>query len=225
MTTRRDFLDTLAVGSLALGAFPLGLAAQPTTLTAGRSRAHTADWDVNWHTRLNTRYRAIFDVPEVESGYGVWRSSLWVRQYQAVLGVEPRETSTALVLRHNAIILAMQQGFWDRYDIGMGHKVTHPLTMEPTKRNPALLDAGDGLPDPYATFALPAFLQRGGIVLACDLALQDLVAVVKRAEGLSDAAATERTRAWLVPGVILQPSGVFAVLRAQEAGARYIRAS
>ena len=30
---------------------------------------------------------------------------------------------------------------------------------------------------------------------------------------------------WLVPGVILQPSGVFAVLRAQQAQALYIRAS
>ena len=30
---------------------------------------------------------------------------------------------------------------------------------------------------------------------------------------------------YLVPGVILQPSGVFAAIRAQEAGATYLRAS
>lgn len=29
----------------------------------------------------------------------------------------------------------------------------------------------------------------------------------------------------MVPGVILQPSGIFAVLRAQQAGALYVRAS
>jgi hypothetical protein len=29
----------------------------------------------------------------------------------------------------------------------------------------------------------------------------------------------------MVPGVILQPSGVFAAVRAQEAGCHYVRAS
>ena len=29
----------------------------------------------------------------------------------------------------------------------------------------------------------------------------------------------------LVPGVMLQPSGIFAIVRAQEAGAQFVRAS
>jgi len=29
----------------------------------------------------------------------------------------------------------------------------------------------------------------------------------------------------LVPGVMIQPSGIFAVIRAQEAGCAYVRAS
>ena len=50
--------------------------------------------------------------------------------------------------------------------------------------------------------------------------------LVQQADGVSEAEARTRTRAALVPGVILQPSGVFAVLHAQqEAKALYIRAS
>jgi hypothetical protein len=225
MTTRRDFIDRLAVGALAVSAMPLALNATPRLHETTLASTSQDTWDVTWSARLNTSKRALFDVPEVESGYGVWRASLWVRQYQQVLGTDPRDTSTALVIRHNAIILAMQQAFWDRYDIGTAHKVTHPLTLAPTKQNPALLGAADGVPDPYASFALDKFIARGGIALACDLALQDMVAIIKEREKVSDAEATKRARGWLVPGVIVQPSGVFAVLRAQEAGAMYIRAS
>jgi hypothetical protein len=42
---------------------------------------------------------------------------------------------------------------------------------------------------------------------------------------VNDADARKQAIAALVPGVILQPSGVFAALRAQEAGCLYLRAS
>ena len=42
---------------------------------------------------------------------------------------------------------------------------------------------------------------------------------------MSDEAARKQAIAALVPGVVLQPSGVFAALRAQEAGCVYLRAS
>jgi hypothetical protein len=167
----------------------------------------------------------VFDVPEIESGYGVWRATLWARQYQQVLGIPARDLSTALVIRHNAIILAMQQGFWDRYGIGKAKGVLHPLTEEPTDRNPALMGTSDGVPEPQASFALDRFIAAGGIALACDLALQDLVAVIQRTDKIPEAQARTQARNWLVPGVILQPSGIFAVLRAQQAGALYVRAS
>jgi hypothetical protein len=195
---------------------------------AARGRADNAaqTWDTRWTERLTGRVRAVFDVPEVESGYGVWRASVWARQYQDVFGVPARDLSTALVLRHNAIILAMQQGFWDRYGIGAARAVTHPATLEPTNRNPALMGPSDGIEALQVDFALGPFMQRGGVVLACNAALQDLVPVVQQADGLSEAAARARVVDALVPGVILQPSGVFAVIHAQqEVQALYIRAS
>lgn len=228
-STRRQFLDSLAMGAAVVGAsaaIPSALAAMPSRLT-GEFRHDIAQgaWDTRWPAKLTGRVKTVFDVPEVESGYGVWRASIWARQYEAVLGTPMRELSTALVLRHNAIVLAMQQGFWDKYGIGAVSKATHPLTSEPTGRNPALLGAADGVGAPYDAFALPKFLERGGVALACDLALQDMVAIIAKADGVTEAAAKEQAVRWMAPGVILQPSGVFAVLRAQQEGALYIRAS
>ena len=224
-TTRRQFLDSLAVGATAVATMPAALAAMPAEFRPASSSAEQAAWDTRWPERLTGKVRAVFDVPEVESGYGVWRATIWQNQYEQVLGVPKRDLSTALVLRHNAIILAMQQGFWDKYGIGKARSVTHPVTGEATDRNPALLGTRDGLPEGMAANALDRFISAGGVALACDLALQDLVALIQSAEKVSETAAQEQARDWMVPGVILQPSGVFAVLLAQQKQALYIRAS
>lgn len=238
--TRRDFLDSLLLSSVAggamLGAFPAVLAAasHPDAAPVGGPEG-AADsiglgvaqdgWDTGWASRLTGRLKSVFDVPEIESGLPVWRASIWTAQYEQVLRVPAAEMSTALVLRHNAIALAMQQEYWDRYALGRTFAVRHPLTREATDRNVALLGASDGVGAPYAEFALDRFLARGGVALACDLALRVLVTpLIQQVDGVPADQAYATARRGLVPGVILQPSGMFAVIRAQEAGAFYFRA-
>ncbi len=224
-TDRRHFLDQLATGALALSGVALGVGALPRQLEAATLQ-HSSNWDTRWTDRLRGRTRAVFDVPEVESGYGVWRASLWAQQFESTLGVDASCLSTALVLRHNAIVLAMQQSFWNRYGLAEVSKATHPLTGELTQRNPALLSQADGVPAPYDAFALAPFMERGNVVLACDLALRDMAALVAKADAVDAATAYRQAVDALVPGVVLQPSGVFAVLLAQKAKkALYIRAS
>jgi hypothetical protein len=223
--TRREFLDRLAVGAAVLGGLPPALGLTPRLLDAAPAPHRLSEWDLSWAKRLTGKHKVVFDVPEVESGYGVWRASIWAKQYQDVLGVPAGDLSAAVILRHNGIVLAMQQAFWDAYGIGKAKNVTHPITQQPTDRNPVLLSARDGMSAPFDGFALDKLLARGGVVLACDLALQDCIELIKKKEGVSAEAARERALALLVPGVILQPSGVFAVVRAQEAGCLYVRAS
>ena len=73
--------------------------------------------------------------------------------------------------------------------------------------------------------ALDKFLGRGGIVLACNLALQDVVEAIQKKENSNEADARKQAIAFMVPGIVIQPSGVFAALHAQDAGCKYIRAS
>jgi hypothetical protein len=225
-SSRRNFLDQLAIGGLALGGISLGNAVFPDALHAAGLATGQGTWDTRWPKRLTGRVKTIMDVPEIENGYGVWRATVWARQYEQVLGHPAAQLSTALVLRHNAIILAMQQGFWDKYGVGAMKKVIHPVSLQPTDRNPALLTAADGAPEPYASFALPKFMERGGVTLACDLALQfDIIPIIQNADKVSAEVARKQALDWMIPGVILQPSGIFAALLAQQEGALYIRAS
>ena len=224
MTDRREFLGQMAAGAM-LGAVPLSLVgaleAAPNVSAAG-----TEPWDMSWTQRVKGKYRVVLDSPEISSAYGVWRATFWAKQYQDVLGAKPSDTSSVLVLRHNGIALAMQQSFWDKYGLGKLKNVTHPVTEEPTTGNPALFSsARNEVPAQFDDFALDRFIGRGGIVLACNLALQDMIGLVQKGDGVSADEARTRAVAALVPGVILQPSGVFAVLRAQDVGCKYIMAS
>src|SRR5215212_632246 len=220
---RRTFLGTAAVNAAALASLPGSLLAHvPGDLAHSPS---SDEWNLDWTRKLTGKHKAVFDNSEVESGYGVWRAAAWARQNMEVLKAPMSDVTPSIVLRHNAIILAMQQSFWDKYGIGASKKVTHPLTAEATDRNPVLLGEKDGIPAPFNQASLTSQLSHGVIVLACNLALQDLVDVISKADKVDEAEARKRAVAYLVPGVILQPSGVFAVTQAQEAGASYVKAS
>ena len=221
---RRDFVGRLAAGALLAGV-PLPIDASVRALS--RTTAEPAEeWDVSWVKRLTGKYRAVFDVPEIDSGYGVWRASIWARQYQEVLGAKPNELSAVVVLRHNGIQLAMQQAYWDKYGIGKEKNVVHPITQQGTDRNPVLLASSRGeVPAMFDDAALDRFIARGGIALACNLALQDVVEAIQKKENASAEDARKQAISFMVPGVILQPSGVFAALHAQDAGCKYLRAS
>ncbi|HKN66449.1 MAG TPA: twin-arginine translocation signal domain-containing protein [Gemmatimonadaceae bacterium] len=221
---RRDFVGRLAAGALLAGV-PLPIDASVRALSETRPEL-AEEWDVSWVNRITGKYRAIFDVPEIDSGYGVWRASIWARQYQEVLGAKPNELSAVVVLRHNGIQLAMQQAYWDKYGIGKEKKVLHPITQQETDRNPVLLASSRGeVPAMFDDAALDRFISRGGIALACNLALQDVIESIQKKENVSAEEARKQAIAFMVPGVILQPSGVFAALHAQDAGCKYLRSS
>ena len=92
---RRDFLSTLALGTLGtagLSALDLG------DLPAQQAASH---WDLGWVRKLRGKYRAVFDVPEIEDGYGVWRAVVWRQQYSQVFGV-PRTWTRSRLKRQTA---------------------------------------------------------------------------------------------------------------------------
>jgi hypothetical protein len=222
---RRDFVGRLAAGALLAG-MPMPVDAVRALSPSRSPGASAEEWDLSWVKRLTGKYRAIFDVPEIDSGYGVWRASIWGQQYMDVLHAQPNELSAVLVLRHNGIQLAMQQSYWDKYAIGKEKNVLHPITQQGTDRNPALLSSSrNEVPAMFDDAALDRFLGRGGIVLACNLALQDVVEAIQKKENSTEADARKQAIGFMVPGVVLQPSGVFAALHAQDAGCKYIRAS
>jgi hypothetical protein len=213
--SRREFI-TSAAGSLFLGGLP-------------KTQAPAAkQWDLSWVRKITGKHKVVLDVPEVDSGYGVWRASFWIQQYSDVLGVPPKDSTSVLVMRHNGIVLAMNQTFWDQYGIGKAKNVIHPVTEKQTGRNPALLSSKnpeDQLPPMFDDFALDRFISRGGIALGCSLALDACSQMIAEKDGIAPDAARKKAESFLLRGVVIQPSGIFAVIRAQEAGCAYVRAS
>lgn len=221
MTSRREFLlRTGAASALwgVAGAFdPFSLEAAPAV--------SSADWDVTWAQRITGRHRAVFDAAEVEGSAGVRRAAAWVAQYQTVLKLARAEITPVIIIRHNAVVLGFSHAFWTRYGVGARYQVTHPMTGARTDRNPALFDESDGLPPGTGASTLTSQIAGGAIVLACDLALRGVTALVREADKTSEEEARRIALEAMLPGVILQPSGVFAAVLAQEAGCAYVRAS
>lgn len=223
---RREFLERITAGAmLATVPFSPDVLRELGALPSARGE-RAEEFDLTWVDRVKGKYRAVFDVPEIDSGYGVWRASLWGKQYTDVLKVPPAEMTPVLVLRHHGIALAMQQSFWDKYEVAKSNQVIHPITLQATDRNPALLSSTRGeVPADLDDVALDKYLSRGGIALACNLAFDDMIALVTKKDGGTPDAARKTALAGLLPGILLQPSGVFAALHAQDVGCKYLRAS
>lgn len=223
MTTRRDFIERLAGSTALLGAMPGALAAMGSGDPAPAPPAPGA-WDMSWVARVKARHKAVIDATHIEGGDPVFRAGMWKGGFIETEGAKPADFSTVLVLRHEAIALAMTQEFWAAYDVA---KKRVPAGDPPTPKNPALRNSKrDGNPPMLDDLMLDRYLANGGIALACNVALTLLcVPLIAERDKLSADEAHQKAVSMLVPGVILQPSGVFATLRAQQAGCLYVLGS
>lgn len=140
----------------------------------------------------------MFDIPEIGGELGFNRATLWRQHAMHVYGLSAADTTLVTVFRRNAIHLIMNDAYWQRFEMGTALK----------------LDAGaKGAPHQF-----DAFVASGGIVLACNLAFGQVVNRYRAADNLSRDDAMQVARANIAPGVILQPSGLFALVSAQQAG-------
>jgi hypothetical protein len=220
ISDRRDFLSTMVLGSLgANAAGTVDWSPVPVQQAAGH-------WDLSWAKKIGGKYRAVFDVAQIEDGFGVWRARIWRQQYSQIFGVPEASLGTVLILRHDAVALALNQDFWQAYDVGKKWNVHDPSTGQSTTRNPVFDRTGaHALPTQFSGFTLEDLMVGGTIVLVCALALRDCGVLVSEKDKIPIEAADRRVRSMLIPGLILQPSGIFAAVLAQDNGCRYVRAS
>ncbi len=241
---RRQFLTRLTASGLALSTLPGSMHAMSAAPAPPGAATGDTDWreharasaageageqppfDVSWAQRVTGKHKAVFDVPEINGGSGVWRAGMWRDHNRDLMQAQPSDLSPVIVIRHAAIPLVMNHEFWDRYDIAKSRKVMHPMTDKKTRRNPVLMTAEDDeLPPSFAVYALDKQMANGTIVVGCNMAFGQMVSIVRRQDKLDGAAARTRALAMMVPGVILQPNGIFGVTLAQEVGCAFVAAS
>jgi hypothetical protein len=202
ITPRRNFFGRVA----AMAA--VGLSGLATT--AARAQEAQSDGP-NWPGKLSGRHKQVVDAIEINSGFPLTFAHTFLL---------PNQSATAVViLRHNALPMALDNVIWEKYRVGESFKIIDPETNAPAKKNPFLRPKSGVLP--LDDMAIDRLLARGTVFGACNLALQNRAKRLAANAGVSAEEAINEWTANLVPGITNLPSGTWGVNRAQEAGCTY----
>ena len=216
---RRGFISTLAARAAAISAASIA----PMQLSAGTFNLMDVENNGNespdeWFDKIKGKHRIVYDVTHPAEIFPfAWPRVFLITNQKT--GTNANDCGVVVVLRHSAIPYAFDHQLWEKYKFGEVFKANDPATKSPALRNPFWKPKkGD--------FKVPGIgeiqigineLQTDGVMFCvCDAAITVYSAVV--ADGMKMDAA-ELKKEWmtgLLPGIMVVPSGVWAVGRAQE---------
>jgi intracellular sulfur oxidation DsrE/DsrF family protein len=225
-TDRRDFLRqlTLATAALGGGAIVSPLGAEDLNRAADHFGASSAAWDMSWVDQLQrAQYRAVFDSPTLADGAALDLAAGIQDNFKEVYGSD-EGVRMVIVMRQLGQVMAFNDDLWNRYAIGEDRKVNDPLTKQPARRNPYLKPL-PGEPDWAVASKLETLHARGAIFLVCNRASMNFAAGAAERTKKDVEQVRNDVRNGLVPGATLMPTGVFALVRAQNAGCAYMKGS
>jgi intracellular sulfur oxidation DsrE/DsrF family protein len=211
---RRWFLGGAAATAAALGFGKVASSADavPPGATGG------TDFQ-KWLDRIRGQYRQVYDMPEANNGAALIWSHVYLLTGAQGYGVGESELGVVVVLRHNAIPIALNDAAWAKYNLGEFFKINDPATKAPATRNPfAHIKPGD-LPLPEA--ALDKLVARGVMFGACNMAITYRSAAVAKLMGLRPEDVKKDWVDNVLAGVQVVPSGVVAVNGAQTRDCSY----
>jgi intracellular sulfur oxidation DsrE/DsrF family protein len=123
--------------------------------------------------------------------------------------------SVMVILRHEAIPLAMQDGLWAKYHFGEMFGIKSGDA--PATSNPFATITGLPLPG----LGITELLKSGVLIGVCNAALTVYSGAAAKKMNMDAAAVKNEWVAGLYAGIQVVPSGVMAVGRAQELGCSY----
>jgi len=113
----------------------------------------------------------------------------------------------------------MENTMWSKYRFGEAFKITDGATKGPAVRHPLLhLKPGEV---PIPGIGADELLAKGVLIGVCNIALTFNSMRLAKDMGMQADAIKKEWVANLLPGVVVVPSGVIAVNRAQEKGCAY----
>jgi hypothetical protein len=204
-----------------LGTLVASLTVDPDELRATAMR-HTGSWDTSWLDRLAAaQYRVVFNTSEINDGNVLSYVSSFLDDFHTVHGTNDEQTRPVVVFRRLGTPMALNDALWERYAIGEDQKIKDPNTKVSATRN-VFWKARDGATGWEAEYALEPLQHRGLISLVCNVALGNLAARMARKYQRDPEAVKAEWRENLIPGAILVPSGIYALIRAQNAGCAFM---
>jgi intracellular sulfur oxidation DsrE/DsrF family protein len=201
---RRGFLGSLAA-TAALGVAALS---SPAELLAQKGKAEgPGDKDLDaWLGKIKGKHRQVFDATAENEGMPF----AWPRVFLMTAG----NASAVVILRHDAIPLALDHPLWEKYKLGEFFKVHDKTTKEPATHNPYLHPKpGELMLD---SFAIDELMKDGVMFGACNMAIKVYSGIIAKNMNMDADAVMKDWVAGVIPGMQVVPSGVMAVNRAQE---------
>jgi hypothetical protein len=224
-TPRREFLGQLASSAAVLAGTACAAPVVASTTTAPQQATPAGGstvWDDSWFGRLTAKHKAVFDAADIDEGAVLGHAIRYVTGMRDALNAVDGDVQAVLVIRHTAVPLAFNDAMWSKYEIGKLRNVKDGA--DPATRNPYLNSRRPSTGDrPSATLAW--FAAHGHILLGCGVAAQGLASQIATARSLDSKTVFDEMKANLVPGMTLQPNGVYATIRAQEAGCVFFKSA
>jgi hypothetical protein len=213
MNDRRAFLAQLALG-------PIAFALDPDELHADSRPPADGPWDTSWIARVESaRYRAVFNASDISHGAVFDYAETFFDHFHEAHDTVDSQTRPVVVARRLGTALGLNDAMWDRFKLGEDTKTTDSSTGLPARRN---IFWTSRTPTGDAARTIDALQHRGMILLVCNVALGHMGDSLATDANRPAPEVQAELRANLVPGAILVPSGIYALIRAQNAGCAYM---
>jgi hypothetical protein len=217
---RREFLGKLAAGAgttLALpgllGSLNAEAAVEPTV------PVHEAD---DWFKKVKGKHRVVYDATEANKGFPIAWAFVFYKTNNAT-GTMDNDMTAVVVLRHDAIPLAMEDKLWEKYKFGEMFKINDSNTSAPAVKN-IFAVTSEPVWTMFGIEGIKALMARGVMFCVCDMALTVYSTFTAKAMNMTPEEVKKDWVSGLIPGIQPVPSGVWALGRAQESKCAYIYA-
>ncbi|HEY4216125.1 MAG TPA: hypothetical protein VGM67_03245 [Gemmatimonadaceae bacterium] len=243
-TPRRDFIGQITASAIVLAtgacsppaaAGQAAVGATPTPTPAPRQAAaqQAVQWDDSWFGRLTAKHKAVFDSPAIDDGLALSHATGYIGGMRDAVAAGPNDVQTVIVIRHMGIAMAFNDAIWAKYKLGEENKIKDSSTGEWALRNPYFAPAPPkegARPRAAAPAGRPQsnlmwLAANGHVLLGCDRATHGYAGTLAGKTGGNSQTIYDELKANVVTGLILQPTGVYAVHRAQEAGCTFIKST
>ena len=223
---RKSFIETFAAGAALFGLSSMSGCEnrEKQPIPPFTEKSNPAD---EWFSKLKgKKHNIVYDVTEPHEIFPfAWPRVFLITNEET--GTKPNDCGVVVVLRHNGIPYAMNNGLWEKYNFGEVFKADDPKTKKPSTRNPFWQpQAGDfKIPgvDMEVKIGIDQLQADGVMFCVCGMAMQVISAIVADKMNLKAEDVKKDWMAGLLPGIQVVPSGVWALGRAQEQGCGYIK--
>ncbi|MDQ6830080.1 MAG: hypothetical protein M3081_14580 [Gemmatimonadota bacterium] len=236
-TSRRDFLNTLALSGAVLG---VAAACAPSMAQSGAAAAPApgagdatkptikpppaksdGPFDNAWLDHLTAKHKQVFDCGSYSDGGMLYYANNYLNAHRDAYDMAYPDVQIVMGMHGDAWPIVLNDAMWEKYKLGEKKKTKDPRTKELATRN-VFWQTREG--EPGHEFSVNALQARGATFILCNNVLRFVVTGIAQKNGESYETVRKELTSNMLPGVTVVPAMVAAIGLAQHKGCSYIYA-